>query len=192
LLQESLPAGSDLRYAIADFAEELAAAIEELRQLTRGIHPAVLSDTGLRPALRALCRRAVMPVELNFNVARRLPAAVEVAAYYVVAEALTNAAKHARASLVTLNVDVDDVRVRISVADDGIGGVNPCGSGLIGLKDRVEALGGHMHITSAHGQGTTLRAEIPCAAVRMGAPPFAALAPRWPNLKSAVVFGRKP
>ena len=163
-LEESLPTESHLRHEIADLAEELAAASEELRQLSRGIHPAALSSAGLGPALRVLRRRAAMPVELRVNVERRLPESVEVAVYYVVAEALTNATKHAQASTVTVTVDADDVRVRLSVSDDGIGGANPRGSGLIGLKDRVEALGGHMDITSRDGEGTALTAEIPCFA----------------------------
>jgi signal transduction histidine kinase len=163
-LEESLPIESHLRHEIADLAEELAAASEELRQLSRGIHPAALSSAGLGPALRVLCRRAAMPVELRVNVERRLSESVEVAVYYVVAEALTNAAKHAHASTVAVTVDADDVRVRLSVSDDGIGGANPRGSGLIGLKDRVEALGGHMDITSRDNEGTALTAEVPCVA----------------------------
>jgi signal transduction histidine kinase len=106
-----------------------------------------------------------VPVELSVNVERRLPESVEVAAYYVVAEALTNATKHARASRVTVTVDADDVSVRLEVADDGVGGANPRGSGLLGLKDRVEALGGRIDITSRHGEGTTLTVEIPRSAV---------------------------
>ncbi len=164
-VEASLPSDSHLKYEIREVAEELVVASEELRQLSHGIHPVVLSNAGLRPALRALCRRAAMPVELSISVERRLPESVEVAVYYVVAEALTNTAKHACASLVTVTVDADDVRVRLSVADDGVGGANPRGSGLIGLKDRVEALGGHMDVTSRDGEGTTLTAEIPCAAV---------------------------
>jgi signal transduction histidine kinase len=163
-LEESLPTESPLRHEIVDLAEELVAASEELRQLSRGIHPAALSSAGLGPALRVLCRRAAMPVELRVNVERRLPESVEVAVYFVVAEALTNTAKHAHASTVTVTVDADDVRVRLSVSDDGIGGADPGGSGLIGLKDRVEALGGHLAIASREvGHGTTLTAEIPCA-----------------------------
>jgi signal transduction histidine kinase len=163
-LEESLPTESHLRHEIADLAEELAAASEELRQLSRGIHPAALPSAGLGPALRVLCRRAAMPVELRVNVERRLPESVEVAVYYVVAEALTNAAKHAHASTVTVTVDADDVRVRLSVSDDGIGGADPRGSGLIGLKDRVEALGGHLDVAGREvGRGTTLTAEIPCS-----------------------------
>ncbi len=104
-----------------------------------------------------------MPVELRVDVARRLPKSVEVAVYYVVAEALTNAAKHAHPSLVTAAVEADDARVRLWVSDDGIGGADPRGSGLIGLRDRVEALGGRLDVSGGHGEGTTLAAEIPCA-----------------------------
>jgi signal transduction histidine kinase len=163
-LEADLPADSDVKQQIAELAEELAAASEELRQFSHGIHPAVLSNAGLRPALRSLCRRAAMPVELSLDVERRLPASVEVAAYYVVAEALTNAAKHACASLVTVTVEADDVHVRLSVVDNGVGGANTRGSGLLGLKDRVEALGGRMDVISRDGEGTTLMAEIPRAA----------------------------
>jgi signal transduction histidine kinase len=164
-LEADLPDDSELKSEIDGLAEELAAASEELRQFSHGIHPAVLSNAGLSPALRSLCRRAAVPVELSVNVERRLPESVEVAAYYVVAEALTNATKHARASRVTVTVDADDVSVRLEVADDGVGGANPRGSGLLGLKDRVEALGGRIDITSRHGEGTTLTVEIPRSAV---------------------------
>jgi signal transduction histidine kinase len=164
-LEADLPDDSGLTREIANLAEELAAASEELRQFSHGIHPAVLSNAGLRPALRSLCRRAAMPVELSVNVERRLPESVEVAAYYVVAEALTNATKHASASLVTVSVDADELRVRLTVADDGVGGADPRGSGLIGLRDRVEALGGRIDITSRDGEGTILTAEIPRVAV---------------------------
>ena len=164
-LQASLPSESDLERQIAALGDGLAAA-RELRQISHGIHPAVLSQGGLRPALRALRRRAAIPVELSVDVERRLPESVEVATYYVVAEALTNAAKHARASQVAVTVEADDKRLRLSVTDDGVGGADPGGgSGLIGLKDRVEALGGHIDITSRDHEGTTLTAAIPCAAV---------------------------
>ena len=165
-LRASLPAESDLDDQIADIGDGLAEASEELRQISQGIHPAVLSHGGLRPALRALRRRAAMPVELSVDVERRLPESVEVAAYYVVAEALTNAAKYACASQVTVTVADDDNHLRLLVTDDGVGGAKPgSGSGLIGLKDRVEALGGQLRITSGDRQGTTLAAEIPCAAL---------------------------
>lgn len=164
-LEADLPTDSDLKDEIGSLAEELAAASEELRRFSHGIHPVILSNAGLRPALRSLCRRAAMPVELSINVEQRLPEPVEVAAYYVVTEALTNAVKHASASLVTVTVEADDVSVRLTVADDGVGGADPHGSGLLGLKDRVEALGGRIDITSRDVEGTTLTAEIPRGAV---------------------------
>jgi signal transduction histidine kinase len=163
-LEASLPADGALKREIADLGDALAAANEELRQMSHGIHPAVLSRGGLRPALRSLGRCAAVPVDLNITVEKRLPESVEVAAYYIVAEALTNAIKHANATLVTVTAQADDECLRVSVADDGVGGANPGGgSGLIGLKDRAEALGGHLHLTSCDHHGTTLSAEIPCA-----------------------------
>ncbi|MEZ0054287.1 signal transduction histidine kinase [Mycobacterium sp. MAA66] len=161
-LQATLPAESTAAQQISNIAAGLSSASEELRQIARGIHPTVLSVGGLRPALRALGRRAAIPVTLTINVERRLPESVEVAAYYVVAEALTNATKYANASLVTVTAEADDDGLRLSVSDDGAGGaVVGGGSGLVGLKDRVEALGGHLRITSVEQLGTTLIAEIP-------------------------------
>ncbi|HTI77550.1 MAG TPA: GAF domain-containing protein [Mycobacterium sp.] len=163
-LQASQSLDSDVDLQLAAIGDGLAEASEELRRMAQGIHPAVLAKGGLRPALRALRRRAAMPVELSVDVEGRLPESIEVATYYVVAEALTNAAKHAQASLVTVTVEADAGQLRLSVSDDGVGGAVPGGgSGLIGLKDRVEALGGKLRITSGH-QGTTLAAEIPCTA----------------------------
>jgi signal transduction histidine kinase len=161
-LEASLPADGALKREIADLGDALAAANEELRQMSHGIHPAVLSRGGLRPALRSLGRRAAVRVDLNITIEKRLPESVEVAAYYIVAEALTNAIKHANATLVTVTAQADDECLRVSVADDGVGGANPGGSGLIGLKDRVEALRGRLHLTSYDHHGTTLSAEIPC------------------------------
>jgi signal transduction histidine kinase len=165
-VEAAVPPGLDgLKQDIADIGDGLTAASEELREISHGIHPAILSSGGLRPALRALGRRAATPVEVHVNVQRRLPESVEVAAYYVVAEALTNAAKHAHASTATVSVDADDRRLRVVVQDDGIGGADVGGgSGLIGLRDRVEALGGVLQIRSQAGGGTTLIAEIPVAA----------------------------
>jgi signal transduction histidine kinase len=161
-LQASQSLDSDVDLQLAAIGDGLAEASEELRRMAQGIHPAVLAKGGLRPALRALRRRAAMPVELSVDVEGRLPESIEVATYYVVAEALTNAAKHAQASLVTVTVEADAGQLRLSVSDDGVGGAVPGGgSGLIGLKDRVEALGGKLRIASGH-QGTTLAAEIPC------------------------------
>jgi signal transduction histidine kinase len=149
------------RQLLATAREELGLALEELRELARGIHPAILSDRGLGPALEALVARVSLPVQLDAP-CDRLPERVEAAAYYVVAEALTNAARHARASSVGVRLRCDDGRLRIEVSDDGIGGADArSGSGLRGLADRVEALGGRLRLDSPAGAGTTLTGEIP-------------------------------
>jgi signal transduction histidine kinase len=130
--------------------------------MSRGIHPAVLSEGGLGPALKALARRAAVPVDLDLRTERRLPQDVERAAYYVVSEALTNAAKHAHASVVHVQLEAEDASVALSIRDDGVGGADPGqGSGLIGLTDRVEALGGKIEVASPPGTGTSLRVTIP-------------------------------
>jgi signal transduction histidine kinase len=150
------------RSAFERAGEELAQALEELRELARGIHPAVLSDRGLEPAIEALAARTAVPVHWAIELDERLPEPVEAAAYYVVAEALTNAAKHAHASAVSVRIDRDNGFARIRVADDGIGGAGADGgSGLRGLADRVEALGGRLRLDSPQGEGTTVHAEIP-------------------------------
>jgi signal transduction histidine kinase len=142
--------------------EELAHALEELRELARGIHPAVLSDRGLQPALEALAGRSPVPVELDGTPPERLPAPVEAAAYFVVAEALTNVVKYARASQARVCVSRSNGHAVVEVADDGVGGADPArGSGLRGLADRVSALDGTLLLTSPEGAGTMLRAEIP-------------------------------
>jgi PAS domain S-box-containing protein len=157
--------GSDPERAVAILAaanEELALALAELRELARGLHPAVLSDRGLKAAVETLAARAPLPVEIAEIPEGRLPEPVEAAAYYIIAEALTNVAKYANASAVRVRVVADDGRVRVEVADDGIGGADPGGgSGLRGLADRVEALGGSLEVVSPAGAGTSLRAEIP-------------------------------
>ena len=130
--------------------------------MSRGIHPAILSEGGLGPALKTLARRSAIPVELDVRTVRRLPEPAEVAAYYVVSEALTNAAKHARASTVHVDVTVRAMLVELSIRDDGVGGADVArGSGLIGLTDRVEALGGELEIASPVGSGTSLHVKIP-------------------------------
>jgi signal transduction histidine kinase len=140
---------------------ELTLALEEIRELVRGLHPRLLSDGGLRPALTGLAERALLPVELQELPDERLPAPVEAAAYYVVAEALANAAKHSRASSVLVRITGDAECTHVQVADDGIGGADPEGSGLRGLADRVAALGGTLEVTSPAGAGTTLSARVP-------------------------------
>jgi signal transduction histidine kinase len=142
--------------------EELTHALAELRELARGIHPAVLTDRGLAAALEALAARAPLPVELTADLDERLPGPVEAAAYYVVAEALTNVAKYAEASAVDVRAQRQNGRVVVEVADNGVGGADPLlGSGLRGLADRVEALNGELEVESAAGTGTTVRAVIP-------------------------------
>jgi signal transduction histidine kinase len=114
------------------------------------------------PALRALARRSALPVGLDLRITRRLPEQIEVAAYYAVSEALTNAAKHAHASLVNVGLGGDDATVRLAIRDDGVGGADPArGSGLVGLRDRIEAVGGTLTVTSPAGHGTTLLIEMP-------------------------------
>jgi signal transduction histidine kinase len=142
---------------------ELDAALEELRELARGIHPAVLSDRGLDAALETLARRAPLPVELNRQAHERLPESIELAAYFVVSEALTNVAKYAGASHATVNVARGNGRLLVEVADDGVGGADPTGgTGLRGLADRLAVIEGRLEVDSPPGGGTTIRARIPC------------------------------
>jgi PAS domain S-box-containing protein len=151
-----------LKERISGIVSGLAGVSAEIQEISRGIHPAILSKGGLAPALKTLARRSAVPVKLELGVDGRLPESVEVAAYYVVAEALTNAAKHARASQVTVCVQAHDADLHLSIRDDGIGGADLSkGSGLIGLIDRVSALGGTMAVTSERGSGTSLLAKIP-------------------------------
>ena len=154
---------------VAEAESELDHALEELRELARGIHPAVLTDRGLESAVRALADRAPIPVELARLPEDRLPDSVEAAIYYIVAEAITNVAKYAQATSATVAVERSNGFATVVVRDDGIGGAEPApGSGLVGLADRVEALGGRLHIESRPGQGTELSAEIPCQSVLAG------------------------
>ena len=157
---------------LAGAAAELALALEELRELARGIHPAILSDRGLPVALEALAARAPLPVELDAVPAERLPQQVEAAAFYVVSEALTNVAKYAQASFARVRVTCEDEQAVIEVVDDGVGGADvSLGTGLRGLVDRVEALDGALVVESPPGEGTTVRAAIPLpAGVRVAAP----------------------
>jgi signal transduction histidine kinase len=144
--------------------DQLAQGLDELRELARGIHPAVLTERGLGPALQALVKRASVSVEILDLPEDRLSGPVEAAAYYVVVEAITNVAKYARSSHVTVSVRLVSGRATLMVSDDGVGGANAAhGTGLRGLADRVEALGGHLYVDSPPGRGTRIRAEIPCA-----------------------------
>ena len=143
-------------------ATGLSDALDELREFARGIHPAIVAEAGLGPALRTLVRRSRAPIELDVRIQNRLPERVEVTAYYIVSEALTNAAKHANANVVHVDVDATLDAVRLAVRDDGVGGADPArGSGLLGLCDRVEAAGGTITIHSPAGEGTELLVELP-------------------------------
>ncbi|MDX6227589.1 MAG: hypothetical protein QOI76_979 [Frankiales bacterium] len=152
----------ELRTEITDVAAEVLGVIDELREICRGIHPAILSRAGLRAALRALGRRSAVRVHLDVRIDGRLPEPVEVGAYYVVSEILTNAAKHARASVVVVDAEASGGTLHLRVSDDGVGGADPLqGSGLVGLKDRIDALGGTFSLHSPAGGGTTVFCELP-------------------------------
>jgi signal transduction histidine kinase len=154
----------DLAAQVGRLREGLVEVVDDLRELSHGIHPAILSDGGLRPALATLARRSPLPLELDLPGGDRLPEPVEVCVYYVVSEAMTNAIKHAQATHLAVRLHADRVRARLDVRDDGVGGVDARrGSGLIGLSDRVNALGGTMDVNSPVGVGTTLRVRLPLA-----------------------------
>lgn len=152
----------ELRAQLSRVVDGLAGALEELQEISRGIHPAILTQGGLAPALKTLARRSAVPVELAVRAETRLPEPVKVAVYYVVSEALTNTAKHAHASAVHVAVEARDGVLKLSIRDDGCGGADPTrGSGLIGLTDRVHALGGTIEVASPVGQGTMLLITLP-------------------------------
>jgi signal transduction histidine kinase len=151
----------ELAEQLTHVGKGLADALDDLRELSRGIHPAILSEGGLVPALKGLARRSAVPVQLDLAIADRFAERVEIGAYYVVSEALTNAAKHARASKVEVHARARDGVLELKIDDDGVGGADPSGgSGLTGLADRVEALGGTIWIASPPGEGTSLRVEL--------------------------------
>ena len=155
------PAGR-IQGELSRLAYGLGTALDELREISHGIHPALLSESGLGPALEALARRSAVPVELDLNLGPRLDKHVEAAGYYIASEAITNAAKHAQASVIDVCVDARDGALTLSISDDGVGGADPSrGSGIIGLRDRVEALGGTILVLSPSGQGTTLHVQLP-------------------------------
>jgi signal transduction histidine kinase len=163
--QRAVPPGqAQLGQELTRVADGITEVLEELREMSRGIHPAILSLGGLGPALKALARRSAVPVQLDVQVRARLPERAEVAAYFVVSEALANVAKHAQASVVQVRVEVQDGALTVSIRDDGVGGADPSrGSGLIGLTDRVEASGGTISISSHAGAGTRITARLPVA-----------------------------
>ncbi|MFF5235248.1 DUF4118 domain-containing protein [Dactylosporangium sp. NPDC000521] len=162
-MEATLPPGLDtVRKELALTANGLTDVCDDLREISRGIHPAILSRGGLGPALKTLARRSAVPVELMLDIDRRLPDRAEITAYFIVSEALTNAARHARATVVHVNAEAGESTLQLSIRDDGIGGATTGqGSGLIGLQDRIETLGGQMEIVSPAGRGTVLRFCIP-------------------------------
>jgi PAS domain S-box-containing protein len=183
------PAGA--RRALDQGLEELGLALGELRELARGLHPAILTSGGLGVALESLAGRAPIPVTVTGLPSDRLPDAVEAAAYYIVAEALTNVAKYAGASAARVQVGLREANVVIEVADDGVGGADAdAGSGLRGLADRAEALGGWLDVQSPPGGGTMLRAAIPCRAAREEALDAQPSTARAPDAVFAAVKGR--
>jgi signal transduction histidine kinase len=156
------PEQHELRERMAETAKGVAEVLTDLQEISRGIHPAILSEGGLGPALRTLGRRSAIPVELELETDRRLPERVEVAVYFVASEALTNAAKHSQASVIHVHLETRAGIARLSIRDDGVGGARAsAGSGLIGLTDRVESIGGTIEVTSPVGGGTALLVEIP-------------------------------
>ncbi len=166
-LDDGSETGAEL---VRQAVEQTEAAYDALRELARGIHPAVLTEGGLVPALKTVARRSAIPVALDLRVDDRLPEPIEVTAYFVISEALTNAAKHSNASGVNITVDTFDGQARLSISDDGVGGADPArGSGLVGLRDRVEAAGGTLTVESPPGQGTRLTVQLPLP-TRKGAP----------------------
>ena len=164
--RHAVDAGSeDVAELIEEAVVSTESANDELRELARGIHPVALTTGGLSPALKGLARRSSIPVVLDLQTQDRLPERIEVTVYYIVSEALTNAAKHSKASAVHVAFAVTDGDARLSISDDGVGGADPAdGTGLIGLKDRVEAAGGTLKVQSAPGQGTHLDIVLPLTA----------------------------
>jgi signal transduction histidine kinase len=162
-VKDAVPsARRDLLAQLSHLEDGLTAALEELREIAWGVHPAILSHGGLSPALKSLARRCALPVELELGPVHRLRAPVEVAAYSVVSEALANTVKHANASVINVTVAVVNHALQLSVRDDGAGGADPSrGSGLVALRDRVETLGGTISVHSPPGAGTLLRVELP-------------------------------
>ncbi|MDX6594531.1 MAG: hypothetical protein QOJ13_3727 [Gaiellales bacterium] len=164
-------APADLRAPFLEAAEGLTGVLDELREISRGLHPAVLEEGGLELALKALARRSAVPVSLDVRIACRLPEQLEMAAYFIVSEALTNAAKHAEASRVHIEVDDAESVLHLAIRDDGVGGADPArGSGLLGLRDRVEVLDGTLSLVSPAGDGTSMLIDVPIRAPDPEAP----------------------
>jgi signal transduction histidine kinase len=178
-MQEAAPGAGELAGRLKGAVTEVTEVLDELREIAHGIHPAILTVGGLRPALEALARRSAIPVSLDISVAERLPEPVEIAAYYAVSEALTNTAKHAHASGADVEVAASDGDLRICVRDDGRGGADFAGgSGLAGIKDRMEALGGQIRLQSPPGAGTAIHIVIPLSGPGTPGPPAIRDGPR--------------
>jgi signal transduction histidine kinase len=162
--EANVPSGHDeLRRQLTDTAEGLSDVLTELQEISRGLQPPMLARRGLPAAIKALVSRSPVPVELHIDACERLPEKFEVTIYYLISEALTNVLKYAHASAVRIDLKSDDSQIRLRVRDDGIGGADPArGSGLAGLEDRVQALGGTIQVTSPTGSGTSLAVTIPC------------------------------
>jgi signal transduction histidine kinase len=168
------PEGQQLLARVSHVEDGLTGVLDELREIARGVHPAILSRGGLGAALKSLARRSALPVELHLGAVGRLPGPAEVAVYYVVCEALANAAKHAKASAARVDVEVRDGTLLASICDDGVGGADPAkGSGILGLTDRVEALDGTLAVTSPAGEGTSMIVELPIDSADRHVPPAA-------------------
>jgi signal transduction histidine kinase len=164
MLDDLLESQPEARRLLGQAQDDLADSLEELRELARGIHPAVLTDHGLAVAVEALAERTPLPLRLHVERGERLPQPVEVASYYLITECLANVAKYAHASEARVTVSRSNGEVVVEVADDGVGGASrDRGSGLRGLADRVEALGGSLEVSSPVGRGTRVTAQIPCA-----------------------------
>jgi signal transduction histidine kinase len=167
----TIPSTGKIGGELSLLADGLGSALDELRELSRGIHPAILSEAGLGPALEALARRSAVPVELDLNLGPRLAEHVEAAGYYIASEVITNVAKHAQASVIDMRVDGCDGALILSISDDGVGGADPSrGSGITGLKDRVEALGGTISVLSPPGHGTALHVQLPADPLALPTP----------------------
>lgn len=163
---DSATANEWLKHEIDALVSEVLGVLDDLREISRGIHPAILSEAGLGAAVRMLARRATVPVQTAITIDGRLPDTIEACAYYVLSELLTNTAKHAHASLAVVEVTGAGTVLRLSVRDDGVGGADPTqGSGLISVRDRVEALGGHLTVSSEPGHGTKVCCELPTATI---------------------------
>ena len=188
LAKASVPADRrDLKRELARIADGLAEALEAVREISRGLHPAISSEGGLGPAVKALARGSPVPVTLHTGVAGRLPERVEAGAYHIICEALANAAKHAQATAVEISVGHRGHALDLSVRDDGVGGADGSGAGLTGLADRVHALAGTMQLVSPPGHGTHLRISLPT-----GKTPAAADANKGVSRTAGATAGRRP